>query len=137
MLTSVRSSQLNDAFVALSEKLETALQRFQSFSSAPLNTNQSQLISVRPLQGMHSYRLPLISARTGSNARSTQVLLSDAALLSGNASEPLQVPSPAAPTRACTEHGASQKAELPHVSPASGWWVRICWKISIKGLLSF
>lgn len=44
MLTSVRSSQLNDAFVALSEKLETALQRFQSFSSAPLNTNQSQLI---------------------------------------------------------------------------------------------
>lgn len=80
MLISVRSSQLNAAFVVLSEKLETAPLGFQSFSSAPLNTNQFQLISVRPLQGMHSCRLPLITAKMGSSALSAQVLLSDSSL---------------------------------------------------------
>lgn len=121
MLISVRSSQLNAAFVVLSEKLETAPLGFQSFSSAPLNTNQFQLISVRPLQGMHSCRLPLITAKMGSSALSAQVLLSDSSLPSRNASEPLQ------PGRAKSTERHKQ-AELPHVSPAAGWWVKICWK---------
>lgn len=76
MLISVNSFQLNGAAVALSEKLETASLGSQGFPSAPLNTNRRQLISVRPLQGTLSCRLPLISAKMGCSALSAQVLLS-------------------------------------------------------------